>query len=116
MHFTFWEIFLYYFISLSLGTMLQVYLSYHKKRYLGKLLPLFIMSFDFYFGAGNFYQAFVPEFNHLIFIASLTIFVFLAIPAILFFFIDLIIKRKLSIKRKKTKQKRRQKLPYQSRP
>lgn len=116
MHFTFWEILLYYFISFSLGIMLQVYLSYYKTLFFRKLLPLGIMSFDFYLGAKNFYQAFVPEFNHLIFIASLTIFVFLAIPAILFFFIDLIAKRKQTFSLKKTKQKRREKRPYQSRP
>lgn len=116
MHITFWEILIYYFISFSLGIIVQVYLSYRKRRIFGKILPLSIMSIDFYLSTANFNQAFTPGFDYLIFIASLIIFVFLAVPAFLFFFIDMTIKRKIKARKKKTKQKRPQKVSYKRRP
>lgn len=116
MHITFWKILLYYFISFSLGIMLQIYLSYYKKIILSKILPITIIGIDFYISTANFNQAFTPGFDYLIFIASLIIFVFLAIPAFLFFFIDMTIKRKIRARKKKTKQKRPQKVSYKRRP
>lgn len=101
----FWVIVIYYLMTLSIGTVFQVYLSLHKRNNLGKILPFIIFLFDTYLGAFNFYYAFVPRFNFLVLLLSLGVYLFLLFPAFFYLAIERSAKER---KRRYKKQKRKQ--------
>lgn len=111
MHFTFWETIVYYALLFSLGLILQINLAHKKRPIWGRVLPLILIGLTFYWSTPNFLEAFIPHFNPLIFLSAFSIFVVLAVPAIIFIFIDLMVKQKLAQRRKRKKQKLVKKRP-----
>ena len=110
MEFSFWQILLFYHLFMWVGMFVQLMLASLKVKHLGKLLPLAIYAFDFHICYPYFKEAFVPVTDFNMFITSLTIFIFVSLPAVFFFLIELrVIKLKKETRKKQKLLKMRRK-------